>query len=281
MNIKNYEFLCNTLETHGLGHPAVYDALKTKMELGQEEFELKGLSFKFDNDKIQLAPKFGKGESRGEEGGPFYYLNKIKATFIKESGETLSAEFSLYKQRGFNVREMHNLMNGRPVYKKPNDDEGRWTKLDFSNTNEDGNIRVRNYRDSVTNFSLAREIGKLPITWARGGDKEDTLQELQRGEKVTVTIRQDGKTEKMTVGVAPQIGGLELINSNMEVVKRTNTYAMEMVADEDLTQGNTKTQTTDQTQQGKIPETTKQLMDKINDPNKQGLGKGQGQRKAS
>lgn len=257
MNQQNYEFLTDTLERHGLGHSVVYQALKTKMELGQDEFDLKGIKLTFGKDAMLFNPKFGKGEPRdGEEG--FYYLNKISATLIKESGETQTAEFGLYKQRGFNINEMHNLLDGRPVYRKPRGEDGRWAKVDFAVADDNGNLRVRNYYDNTTNFSLAKELGKLPIKWASPQEKEDDIRSLQSGERVSAVMRQDGKTEQVIIGVSPQLGGLTLYNAKMEVIKQTKTNAIEMVAEMDPGTG--------QKQNGKLPEATKQLMDKINNP---------------
>lgn len=268
MNIENYQFLVDTLERHGMSHPRINENLKTKMQLNSDEFELKGIVRKFGNDTMQFAPKFVKGDSKFAE--PRYYLNKIKATLTKENGKSVTSEFSLYKQRGFNTNEMYNLLSGRPVYKVPKNEEGRWTKVDFSSPDENGQVRVRNYYDSTTNFSLTREIGKLPITWASQQEKEETLRDLMAGERVSVTVKQDGRAEKLMIGVAPQIGGLELLDKNLEVVKRTNTYAIEMLDDEHLSKVNKVT---------KVPEGTKELVAKLNEnESKQGTGK---QRKVS
>lgn len=274
MNQQNYQFLTDTLERHGLGNRDVNIALKTKMELGQDEFDLKGLRLKFGADKMEYTPMFGKGEAR-DGGEAFYYLNRIKATLTKENGEEIKSEFSLYKQRGFNTREMFNLLNGRPVYRKPRGEEGRWSKPDFKSTDDDGNVRLRNYYDTTTNFSLTREIGKLPVIWANQQEKEDTLLDLQSGERVTAWIKQDGKREQVVIGVSPQLGGLTIYNSQMEVIKHTNTNAIEMVPDMNVGQDKTNNLTGDQKQKEQLPDSTKQIMNKINNSentNKQSQG---------
>ena len=258
MNQQNYEFLTDTLERHGLGHTVVYQALQTKMKLGQSEFEIPGIKMTFGNDKLICNPKFGQGDAK-VNGEAFYYLNKIKATLVKETGEALTAEFSLYKQRGFNVNEMRNLLDGRPVYRRPKGEDGRWAKVDFAVSDDNGNLRVRNYYDNTTNFSLAKELGKMPIKWANAQEKEDDIRSLQNGERISAVIRQDGKTEQVVIGVSPQLGGLTLYNSKMEVIKHTNSNAIEMDPEMELGSG--------QKQSGKLPDTTKQLMEQINNPN--------------
>lgn len=263
MNQQNYEFLTDTLERHGMGHPAVYQALKTKMELAEAEFkrtgiksdfELKGIQLTFGNDKLICKPKFGQGD--GEE--VFYYMNKINATLIKENGETHTAEFGLYKQRGFNVNEMRNLLEGRPVYRRPKGEDGRWAKIDFAVTDDNGNLRVRNYYDNTTNLSLAKELGKLPIKWANPQEKEDDMRSLQNGERISAVVKKDGRAEQVFIGVSPQLGGVTMYNTKMEVIMHTNSNTIEMVPEIDLGAG--------QKQSGNLPETTKQLMEKINNP---------------
>lgn len=270
MNQQNYQFLCDTLERHGLGHPQVFQALKTKMDLGQEEFEIKGIRASFGKDKMEFSPKFGMGESRGE-GEAFYYLNKVKGTLIKETGEALTAEFSLYKQRGCNTREMFNLMEGRPVYKKPKGEDGRWLKVDFKFTDDNGNLRPRSYYDESTKLNLSRELDKLPIKWANPQEKENTMQDLQNGEKVKSSMKQDGKIMEVYIGVSPQLGGVALYNTQMEIIKQTNTHAIEMVPEIDLDQDTKTTQSNVKN----LPETTKELMKNINNPDKKTQGQNQ------
>lgn len=280
MNQKNYQFLTDTLERHGLGGPEVYKALETKMKLGKDEFEIAGLTQKYGNEKMVFAPKFMKGESR-ENQEVFYYLNRIKASFIKESGETLTAEFSLFNQRGFNTREMYNLLQGRPVYRKPRGEDGRWAKLDFNAPDDNGNLRVRNYYDNTTNFSLTREIGKLPIRWANPQEKEDDILALQSGERISATVRQDGRSEQVIIGVSPQLGGLTLYNKEMQVIRHTNSQGVEMMPETDLGQENKISQATGKNQ-AEVPDSTKELVKKINEQEaKQNQGQGQRQRRAS
>ncbi|MGB8190462.1 MAG: hypothetical protein WCF67_01025 [Chitinophagaceae bacterium] len=263
MNLKNYHYLTESLEKLGFGE-ALNNALKTKMELGFDEIELKAKT-KFAADEMAYSLKFSKGKT-DVQGERFYFLNKIKATLTKQNEQPMEQEFALYKQRGYNAKEMFNLMDKRPVYKifrREGENVGRWVKLDFSNKDENGNALARPYYDNVTNFNLSREVGKLNLTFVDQKEKEQLLRDLQNGDRVSVTIRQNGMNEKAYLAVAPQIGGLVLYNTEMKEIKRTNTNNIELVPDEKEPKVNT---VIDKGNAAELPDATRKLVDKANHP---------------
>jgi hypothetical protein len=273
MNQENYEFLVDTMARHGFTHPMIEQQLKTKMTLGTPEFEIPGMKFTFDKDVVVYAAKFGKGEQKGDQEA-IYYLNGFKADITLENGINHKAEFPLYNQRGNNKDQMHNLMLGRPVYKAPRaGEEGRWAKVDFKTTNDDGFARVRNYYDNSTGFNLERELDKLGIPWANQQDKANAITDLRNGELVSASYKVSGKRETQHIGVTPQIGGLVVYNDKMEVVKQTNTQSMEMMPEAGHKQG----QSADKKNE-KLPDQTVQMMESMNDDKKEGQGKNKSQK---
>jgi hypothetical protein len=268
MNNDNLEFLVDNLARHGFQHPAIEQQLKTKMTLGVPEFEVPGMKFTFGEDVVIYAAKFKQGEAKGDSEA-IYYLNGFKADITLQNGQNHKAEFSLYKQQGFNVNQMHKLMVGRPVYKIPRGEEGRWAKVDFKNTNDEGFARVRNYYDGTTGFNLERELDKLSIPFANPKDKANVISDLQNGEIINTSFKVDGKRETYNVGVSPQIGGLVVYDANMQIIKQTNTQTMEMIPESGKTQGQ---------KNDKIPDQTMKMMDTINQEKSEGKKQG---RKAS
>src|SRR5215831_10050830 len=106
---KNFEFLItNTLPNLGFAE-VLDDALKTKMQLKQDNFNLKTY-IEQGKKRIDYSLSFDKTDE-------MYYLNAIRATLTKENGEKVSNEFRLFKQRGFNEQEMLNMLEGRSVYR--------------------------------------------------------------------------------------------------------------------------------------------------------------------
>lgn len=265
MNIKNYQYLTDSLASMGFGEN-LNNALKTKMELNFEKFEI-GAGAKFGIDKMLYNLQFEKGKPN-EQGEVYYSMNNIKTSLAKENGEKADQEFKIFMSRGFTAKEMYNLLDGRPVYKVSKEfgvKEGRWTKLDFASTDESGNAMVRRYPDSTTHLSLEREISKLPIPLARPNEKEQLIWDLQSGERVEVTMKQGGRIEKGYIEVAPQMGGLKLYDSEMKVIKHTNTHSVELVADEKVSNTNGTEQKIGEGKQGeKIPDITKDLIKKAN-----------------
>jgi hypothetical protein len=265
MNQKNYQYLTESLAKLGFGE-ALNAALKTKMELGFEDFELKAKT-QYGTDQIQYALKFEKGKNE-TEGEKFYFLNQVKATLSKQNEQPLEQEFKLYRQKGYDTKEMYNLLEKRPVYKvfrKEGENVGRWVKLDFTTRDENGNALARPYYDNVTNFNLVREVGKLNLTFANQQEKEDLLRDLRSGDQVSVTIRQNGRNEKSFIGVAPQIGGLILYNSEMKEIRRTNSHNIELVTDDKGIKADKGAQKlTSQESDETLPNTTKSLMEKVN-----------------
>lgn len=268
MNVKNYQYLNESLGKLGFGE-VLNGALKTKMELGFEEFELKART-KFGEDSMQYTLKFEKGKSE-TEGERYFFLNRINATLSKGNELPIDQEFVLFKQKGFDTKEMYNLLDSRPVYKvfrKDGENVGRWIKLDFNIKDEKGNALAKPYYDNVTNFNLIREVGKLNLNFANAQEKDDLIRDLKSGDQVSVTMRQNGRNEKVYIGVAPQMGGLIIYNSEMKEIKRTNTNNIQMVADE----VDPKLKTTKGEQlAGKLTDSTKNLMENVNNKdNKQG-----------
>ena len=244
---KNYQFLSETLSQLGFGD-TLNDALRTKMKLGMPEFELKAKDT-YDKDQMLYSLKFAK-----KEDGDFYFLNAFNAKLTKENGETVSQNFPLYKQRGYSAEESYNLLSGRAVYKtftKEGERVGRWSRLDFTSQNEKGNFTLKSYYDNTSNFNLVKELSKLPLMATAQEEKEALIRGLQKGNREPVIVKQQGQRERMYVEATPQQQKVTLYNNSLEKVNLSNNK-MQVVQDEK--------------QEGKLPEMTKKLMEKANEP---------------
>jgi len=247
---KNYQFLSETLSQLGFGD-TLNDALKTKMKLGMPEFDLKAKDT-YGKDEIVYALKFGK-----KEDGDFYFLNAYNAKLTKENGETVTQNFPLYKQRGYSAEEAYNLLSGRAVYKtftKEGTKIGRWSRLDFDSQNEKGNFMIRSYYDNNSNFNLIKELSSLPLITATQEDKEALIKNLQKGNREPVLIKSQNGRERMYIEATPQHQRMTLYNSEMKKLSLSNNR-MQVVQDEKL--------------DGKLSETTKKVMEKVNNQSMQ------------
>lgn len=289
--MQNYQFLYETLE--GLGFGTVFhQPLKTMLTLGsKEEFTLRA-SAVHGKDKITIEPYFRK--SQDEEYADRYFLNRIRGTLEKENGEKIIADFPVSKKNGYRQDEMIRMLkNNKPVYKKfRGENIGRWGKVDAANPDENGISRVRSYPDDATNFRIERHVDKLPIKFAGQSEREDFIIDLQSGKTPSQMIKKEGKFIQATIEVGEQIGGLNVYDAEGKLLMSTNpNHKVQLVADDNLTLTNTtdlsqkNAQTAGQEQQQQIPDTTKQLMNTINNAEtnqaqQQGQRRG-GQRRAS
>lgn len=268
MELRNYQYLTEDVLPQ-LGLAGVFDAaLKTKMELGLKEFDLKAKAKENDTEMI-YAPKFAKSE------GDYYFLNLVKATRVDKEMEPFEQTFFLYKQRGYSAQEMKNMMrDGGAVYKtfrKDGQTVGRWSMLDRNKTLESGNHPVKSYYDNTTGFNLVRELSKLPIVYTSQEEKELLLKSLQSGDRAAVSLKQNGQRERIYIEAAPNLGRFIQYNAKMEKVNLTNTN-LQVVQDDKTEQmvvgGSPKLSTAQSAE--KLPETTKQLMQKLDGPAQEG-----------
>ena len=288
MNMQNYQFLSETLE--GLGFSNVFhQPLKTMLTLGnKDEFTLKASAIQ-GKDKITIEPLFRR--SQDEEYADRYFLNRIRGTLEKENGEKIIADFPINKKNGYRQDEMIRMLkDNKPVYKKfRGENIGSWGKV--GHPDEDGISRVRRYPDDATNFRIERHVDKLPIKFASQAEREDFIIDLQSGKTPSQMIKKEGKFIQATIAVGEQIGGLDVYDTEGKLIMSTNpNHKVQLVAhdnltltnttdqNEDLSKGAKNTQNAGQEQQQQLPDTTKQLMNTINNAKaNQGQQQGQGQ----
>jgi hypothetical protein len=261
MEMKNFNYFIEDVLPQ-LGFNGIFnDALKTQMQLGMKEFELKAIAKKGETEML-YALKFEKKE------GDYYFLNAIKAARTDKGMDPVEQTFALFKQRGYNADEMKNMLReGGSVYRtfrKEGETVGRWTKLDLGKSNEDGNHPMRSYYDNTTGFNLAREISTLPVIHASQEEKELLIKALQSGERVPVSMKQNGQKERMFIEATPYLGRLTVYNNKMEKVAFLNN-TMEVVKDQknDLAINASIPKINGAQSVEKLPDTTKELMQKI------------------
>lgn len=251
MNEDNYQFLVRALGKLGF-EDSLNDALRTKMKLNFPSFELKA-KVGHGNENMIHELKFDQKKTGG-----LYFLNSQNVTLVKENQEEVKQRFPFFNQKGFSNEETYNLMKGRSVRNKVNI-EGkeitRWTRIDFAaEKNKNENFVFRNAREEDSNFSLAKELGKLPIQNLSQEDKESLLKGLQMGNRETVIIRHDGQRERVFLEASPGTNSINVFNSQNERISFSNS----------------KIQVIQEEKGKELPDLTKKMIEKVNDPN---LGK--------
>jgi len=246
---ENYSFLARAVGKLGF-EDTLNGPLRTKMEEGQPSFELKA---KVNHGKDNMIHEL-QFERKKESG--YYFLQSQNVTLINENKEELKQRFPFFNQTGFNNDETYNLMMGRPVrnrISKEGQEIIRWTYLDLkAPRNDKGNIVFRNPREADLNFSLAKAVNNLPLQNIGQEEKENILKGLQQGNLMEVTLRLNGRLEKVHLQADPIYNRVLVFNSQMEKI----------------TLSNSKIQVLEE-EKKELPDTTKKLMEKINDPKKE------------
>lgn len=238
---QNYQYLIEALAKLGFSD-VLNDELQRRMNIGTKQFEIKAQT-STNSEKVLYALKFEKKDD------DLYFLNTVKGSLTKENQQPVTHDFFLYKQKGYNVQEMKNMLEGRAVYKmfrREGQDVGRWTRIDFNVKDERGNNQVRSYYDNQTNFNLVAELSKLPVVNMSQEEKEGLIRSLRNGELANVTVRQNGNRERMYIEATPHMGALVLYNTNMEKVSLNNNR-IQVLKEEKAEQ--------------KLPDTTKRIIE--------------------
>ncbi|MCK9403933.1 MAG: hypothetical protein M0Q26_11085 [Chitinophagaceae bacterium] len=251
MELKNYQYLTDSLTK--LGFEGVFDKpLKAAMELGKPDFVLKA-NLEGKDEAMLFAFKFA------QNGGEYYFLNNVAATLTKKGQEPLTHDFFLYKQQGYNIQQMKNMLEGRSVYaefRKDGRDVQLWRRIDFTAKDERDNNLVRTTYNNNNKFNLTEEVGKLPVQNMNAAEKDALMQALKNGERAVVTLKQGANKERMFIEATPHLGTISVYNAEGQKVSLSNNQ-LKIVGD---------------TTQGKnLPDTTKQIIAS------QGQEPGQGQ----
>jgi hypothetical protein len=183
----------------------------------------------------------------------YYFLQSQNVTLTNENKEELKQRFPFFNQTGFNNDETYNLMKGRAVrnhIRKEGQEITRWTYLDLkAPRNDKGNIVFRNPREADLNFSLAKAVNNLPLQSLSQEEKENLLKGLQQGNIMDATIRLNGRPEKVHLQADPVYNRVLVFNSQMEKISLSNSKIQVL-----------------EEEKKELPDATKKLMEKINDP---------------
>ena len=221
---KNYEYLTSQI-LPPLGFSGVLDdKLKQRMttaaNLQLKEINLSVFSKKY---KTQYDLKFDKSK----EGGPYFFLNKIKATLSipgqKEGDYTSrSHTFTLYNQQGFNAKQIKNLLRGgavRELRKNKNQKLARWRRLDLTQKNEQDNfVEKKPYYESDLNVDYVRLLSDLPVHGS-AEDKEKLLRDIFDGELVKAYATVGKERQEVYLEATPHLGDkLTVYNQHMKKI---------------------------------------------------------------
>lgn len=218
MNSENLEFLKNGMKYLGFDE-ALGIELAKQMKEGNEAIVLKThLAFGKDGaDKMDAMLHFSKSKQ-----GDMYFFNNYSAN-IREGKEIKEQNFYLNKNKGVTAKEAYNLLHGRSVNKDLVSKEGEkynaWIKLDFDNTDDHGNYKVKQFHSNY-GYDLEKAVGQHPVKELADQEQKDKLMKsLEKGNVQSVTFTKDGKEERMFLEANPQYKSVTVYDSQMKKVR--------------------------------------------------------------
>ena len=257
---KNYSFLTNSLTR--LGFDGVFDKpLKAAMTLGKPHIEMQA-ELQGKDEKMLFTFKFS------QDGGDYYFLNNVETTLSKKEQNPITHDFFLYKQQGYNIQQMKNMLEGRSVYTAYRDENRLvelWRKIDFSAKDERGNNLVRSTYADSNKFNLETELGKLPVQGMTSQERVAVISALKNGDRVGVTMKQGQNRERLFVEATPQLGVITVFNAQGDKVNIAQNQ-LRLVGEQ---------------QENKLPDATKQMIQSQQQQQENGQQQQQGRRKAS
>lgn len=258
---KNYLYLTNSLAR--LGMEGVFDhALKTAMKLGGENIALSAELLGKD-EKMLFTPKFTKN------GGDYYFLNSIEATLGRKDMNPVTHDFFLYQQRGYDIRQMKNMLEGRSVYSTYRE-EGRqvelYRRIDFTARDDRGNNMVRATYVDKQRFNEALLLGKMPTAGMTNEEKIAIVNDLRNGDRVSMIVKQGTNRDRVFVEATPHIGILSVFNLQGERINISQNQ-LRLVGE---------------SQENKLPDSTKKMIESQEQQQQnQNQQQSQGRRRAS
>lgn len=220
---KNYEFLKSQLLHTGFGdqHDA---ALKSQMSTLQPDFILTHKA-SFGKDEAVATLHFRKSDS-----SDMYFFNKYKMLLKKDGEENVVQQLFYLRNKEDNItfKEAFNLLQGRSVLKEKQNKEGEkyvtWVKLDFSNSEKDGNFK---FKSQSYGYELPKAMDKYAFEELKDPDVRMQVQRsLERGNRLEVSLSENGQQRKLFIEANPASGvnnSLKVFDQNLQRVQNIST----------------------------------------------------------
>ena len=220
MNTQNLEYLQTNLKYFGFGDK-LNEALEKNIKDEKAEFQLK-VEIPHFNNKMDYTLHFKKSSETD-----MYFFNRYDAALQNGKPELDKGQaFYVNKGHGITAKESFNLLEGRSVFKEMLNKEGEkynaWLKLDFENTDQRGNYKIKQFSDQY-GFNLEKTLANFPIKELSDPEqKKQLLSSLEKGNVQQVTVKKDDKEAKYYIEAVPQFKNINVYDQKMHMVRRQN-----------------------------------------------------------
>lgn len=249
MNEQNYEYLADQVRFTGFGD--LGDDLQGMIKKKRKAFELKSSST-FNGDTISAVLKFTKSKE-----SDMYFFNSYDVE-LAQKGEKDPLKQTFYiNNRGSSItlKEAYNLLQGRAVNKGLTNKEGEvynaWLQMDFKNTDEKGNFRMKRYYDNY-GFDLEETLKKYPIKELSSFQYKDALMDsLKKGNRQSATFIKDGVETKRFIEARPQFKTINVYGEDGRLRLQESRAASQDVKQDETAQGQQQNNNTQQSRRQK------------------------------
>lgn len=219
--MKNLNFLKDQMTYLGFGDKTITDALEKAINQGHERFSLtvKPQSESLLGNKSKFELNFNKSEKSG-----LYFFNNFKTTLVDKTENPIRSQlFHNNGTKGVTAKESINLLEGRSVKTvlQYNDKESKvFTKLDFNETNKNGNFKYRSFsenygvdtKDILSNSGLKVDEKNI----------DNLVKSLEKGNLVKSDFLVKGKEVSGYVALNPEFKNLDHFDEDLKKVYSKN-----------------------------------------------------------
>ena len=244
MNTQNLEYLQTNLKYFGFGDK-LNEALEKNIKDEKAEFQLK-VDIPHFNNSMDYTLHFKKSSQ-----SDMYFFNRYDAALHNGKPELDKMQaFYVNKGHGITAKEAFNLLEGRSVFKELYNKNGEkynaWLKLDFNNSDQHGNFKVKQFSEPY-GYNLEKTLSNFSIKeLADPEQKKQLISSLEKGNVQQVTVSKDNKEGKYYIEAVPQFKNINVYDQKMHAVRRQNIENSSVSEHPDLKEGQKSTKKQDQ-----------------------------------
>ncbi len=199
---------------------AGFDNISSKLEQnikqGQREFSIPVSYYVNEKDKLDFNLFFAR-DNNGQ-----YQFENYKAVLQSENKlqENKEQRFVFEPDNIVTASQAYNLLAGRAIQKeyagRENNIQTAWMQLDFNDKDASGNHKLKEFH-SAYGFDVKEALKQLPLKELTTSEAtEKLLNALKNGHQQAVTLKKDGKEQKLFIEANPQFKSINVYDENFK-----------------------------------------------------------------
>lgn len=195
--------------------------MEQNIKQGQREFSIPVSYYINEKDKLDFNLSFAR-DNNGQ-----YQFENYKAVLQSEnkSQENKEQRFVFEPDNIVTASQAYNLLAGRAIQKeyvgRENNIKTAWIQLDFNDKDASGNHKLKEFH-SAYGFDVKEALKQLPLKELTTSEAtEKLLNALKNGHQHAVTLKKDGKEQKLFIEANPQFKSINVYDENLKKISLT------------------------------------------------------------